>query len=100
MKSLSLTSEWAKAPGAGIDKLRTATLRGEMNIATLRGKCRSGPRRVVVLARMSHSLSRGAPYGQLRLKVPGVEISAVLENCAADFLGLPMDRAAQRQNPV
>jgi hypothetical protein len=68
---LSLRSEWAKAPGAVIDKLRTATLRGEMNIATLRSKCRSGPRRVVMLARMSHSLSRGAPYGQLRLKPLG-----------------------------
>ena len=87
MKSLSLRSEWAKAPGAVIDKLRTATLRGEMNIATLRSKCRSGPRRVVVLARMSHSLSRGAPYGQLRLKPPAAEISGVLKNCAVDFLG-------------
>jgi len=71
MKSLSLRSQWAKAPGAVIDKMRTATLRGEMNIATLRINCRSGPRRVVVLARMSHSLSKGAPYGQLRLKPLG-----------------------------
>jgi hypothetical protein len=74
MKSLSLRSQWAKAPGAVIDKMRTATLRGEMNIATLRINCRSGPRRVVVLARMSHSLSKGAPYGQLRLKPRGRDL--------------------------
>ena len=71
MKSLSLRSQWAKAPGAVIDKLRTATLRGEMNIAALRSKCRSEPRRVVVLARMSHSLRRGAQLGPLRLKPLG-----------------------------